>query len=302
IVVRVQYLNDLDPFNNSQNFLEPTRPVPITFWLNIPLQNQINDVKKLLQAPHKLEDCALQLYKHLDGQQGEYCCYLDLESTLQDQQDELDELINQFAFVVVVDVVGMFKRNVLVLRTQLCVRNLLNCSEKDLKRCLLKLKSMFQFIMNDGLGCFIKLGGDFDGACLIQILKVLGQIMLYVDGMNGVIEHNLTIQWLYMLVDTNLRSVIKMSLKLLLVFVEYNDTNCILLTRAVTFVDGQSGNKPWSNIMKLLHDTNNSDNELLVYAMTLVNKVTLSAVPDQDTFYDITDSLEEQGMEEAMRK
>ena len=30
-------------------------------------------------------------------------------------------------------------------------------------------------------------------------LAALGQVMLYVDGMNGVISHNETIQWLYSL-------------------------------------------------------------------------------------------------------
>ncbi|KAJ8796303.1 hypothetical protein J1605_017981 [Eschrichtius robustus] len=32
--------------------------------------------------------------------------------------------------------------------------------------------------------------------------KALGQIMLYVDGMNGVINHNETIQWLYTLIGS----------------------------------------------------------------------------------------------------
>lgn len=31
------------------------------------------------------------------------------------------------------------------------------------------------------------------------IISALGQVMLYVDGMNGVISHNETIQWLYSL-------------------------------------------------------------------------------------------------------
>ena len=29
----------------------------------------------------------------------------------------------------------------------------------------------------------------------------LGQVMLYVDGMNGVIAHNATVQWLYSLIN-----------------------------------------------------------------------------------------------------
>jgi len=48
--------------------------------------------------------------------------------------------------------------------------------------------------------------------------------------------------------------------------------------------------------MDVLGEKDGIDSELLVYAMTLINK-TLSNVPDQDTFYDITDSLEEQSMD-----
>ena len=33
-------------------------------------------------------------------------------------------------------------------------------------------------------------------------ISAIGQIMLYVDGMNGVIEHNETIQWLYSLLSS----------------------------------------------------------------------------------------------------
>ncbi|TPP66714.1 FH1/FH2 domain-containing protein 3 [Fasciola gigantica] len=40
--------------------------------------------------------------------------------------------------------------------------------------------------------------------------------------------------------------------------------------------------------------------ELPIYAMTLVNK-TLNAIPDQDTFYDVTDCLEEMGMEKLIQ-
>ncbi len=35
---------------------------------------------------------------------------------------------------------------------------------------------------------------------LFLIFAALGQVMLYVDGMNGVIEHPETIQWLYGLI------------------------------------------------------------------------------------------------------
>ena len=34
-----------------------------------------------------------------------------------------------------------------------------------------------------------------------------------------------------------------------------------------------SGSKPWTNIMNILTEKDGGDTELLVYAMTLVNKV-----------------------------
>lgn len=40
--------------------------------------------------------------------------------------------------------------------------------------------------------------------CLLSSVA-LGQIMLYVDGMNGVINHNETIQWLYTLIGSKVR-------------------------------------------------------------------------------------------------
>ena len=45
--------------------------------------------------------------------------------------------------------------------------------------------------------------------------------------------------------------------------------------------------------MDVLNEKDSHDSELLVYTMTLINK-TLSNIPDQDTFYDVTDALEEQ--------
>ena len=49
----------------------------------------------------------------------------------------------------------------------------------------------------------------------------------------------------------------------------------------------------WKNVMDVLGEKDGIDSELLVFAMTLINK-TLSNIPDQDTFYDVTDALEEQ--------
>uniref|UniRef100_A0A3Q2CKL8 FHOD1/3-like FH3 domain-containing protein n=1 Tax=Cyprinodon variegatus TaxID=28743 RepID=A0A3Q2CKL8_CYPVA len=97
--------------------------------------------------------------------------------------------------------------------------------------------------------------------------------MLYVDGMNGLISHNETVQWLYTLVGSKFRLVVKTSLKLLLVFVEYTESNAVLLINAVNTVDTKGGKKLWSNVMEILEEKDGVDTELLVFAMTLINKV-----------------------------
>lgn len=52
---------------------------------------------------------------------------------------------------------------------------------------------------------------------------------------------------------------------------------------------------------RLLKDYDNADTELLIYATTLINK-TLSGLSDQDSFYDESDFLEQQGMESVIQK
>ncbi|XP_023212505.1 FH1/FH2 domain-containing protein 3-like isoform X3 [Centruroides sculpturatus] len=207
------------------------------------------------------------------------------------------------------DALNLCKKNAVVLRTQLSVRvhaiieKLMNSTGRELRRALFSLKQIFQddkdlvhvFVQSDGLACLIKVGSEVDKNYQNYILRALGQVMLYVDGMNGVIQHNETIQWLYSIIDSKYRLVVKTALKLLLVFVEYTEYNSILLMNAVNTVDREKGVKPWSNIMNLLNEKDSSDIELLIYAMTLINK-TLNAIPDQDTYYDVVDALEEQGM------
>ncbi|KAI4817874.1 hypothetical protein KUCAC02_011247 [Chaenocephalus aceratus] len=125
--------------------------------------------------------------------------------------------------------------------------------------------------------------------------------MLYVDGMNGVIAHAETIQWLYTLVGSKFRLVVKTTLKLLLVLVEYSESNAPLLIDAITSVETKRGCKSWSNTMEILQEKDGVDTELLVYAMTLINK-TLAALPDQDSFYDMVDGLEEQGIDTVSQR
>uniref|UniRef100_A0A8C1TXX9 Formin homology 2 domain containing 3b n=1 Tax=Cyprinus carpio TaxID=7962 RepID=A0A8C1TXX9_CYPCA len=292
IPLTVQFLDDTDPFN-STNFPEPTRPPHFTFREDIPLINQIAGVHRLLKAPHKLDDCALQL-----SHNGSY---LDLESTLAEQRDELEGFQEDG---------GRGKKHSIILRTQLsvrvhaCIEKLYNSTGRELRRALFSLKQIFQddkdlvheFVMAEGLTCLIKVGAEADQNYQNYILRALGQIMLYVDGMNGLIRHNETVQWLYTLVGSKFRLVVKTALKLLLVFVEYTETNAPLLIQAINTVDTKQDCKPWSNAMEILDEKDGMDTELLVYAMTLINK-TLAGLPDQDTFYDVVDSLEEQGME-----
>lgn len=42
---------------------------------------------------------------------------------------------------------------------------------------------------------------------LFFCLSALGQVMLYVDGMNGVIQHIETIQWLYSLISSKVSHI-----------------------------------------------------------------------------------------------
>uniref|UniRef100_A0A669BL10 Formin homology 2 domain containing 3 n=1 Tax=Oreochromis niloticus TaxID=8128 RepID=A0A669BL10_ORENI len=296
-ITGVQFLDDTDPFN-STNFPEPTRPPLYTFREDIPLINQIAGVHRLLKAPHKPDDCALQL-----SHNGSY---LDLESTLAEQRDELEGFQEDG---------GRGKKHSIILRTQLsvrvhaCIEKLYNSTGRELRRALFSLKQIFQddkdlvheFVVAEGLTCLIKVGAEADQNYQNYILRALGQIMLYVDGMNGLISHNETIQWLYTLVGSKFRLVVKTSLKLLLVFVEYTESNAALLIKAVNAVDTKRGTKLWSNVMEILDEKDGVDTELLVFAMTLINK-TLAGLPDQDSYYDMVDCLEEQGIEATAQR
>ncbi|XP_007570067.1 FH1/FH2 domain-containing protein 3 isoform X3 [Poecilia formosa] len=297
LTCRVQFLDDTDPFN-STNFPEPTRPPLYTFREDIPLINQIAGVHRLLKAPHKPDDCALQL-----SHNGSY---LDLESTLAEQKDELEGFQEDG---------GRGKKHSIILRSQLsvrvhaCIEKLYNSIGRELRRALFSLKQIFQddkdlvheFVVAEGLTCLIKVGAEADQNYQNYILRALGQIMLYVDGMNGLISHNETVQWLYTLAGSKFRLVVKTSLKLLLVFVEYTESNAALLIKAVNTVDTKGGKKLWSNVMEILEEKDGVDTELLVFAMTLINK-TLAALPDQDSYYDMVDCLEEQGIEATARR
>ncbi|MCP9260466.1 FHOD3 [Dirofilaria immitis] len=206
------------------------------------------------------------------------------------------------------------RRNSLVVRTQTGLRvktiidKLLNSNGRDQRRALFSLKQIFQddkdlvheFVQNGGLECMIKLGRQADQNHQNYILRALGQVMLYVDGMNGIIAHIETIQWLYELLDSPYRLVVKTALKLLLVFIEYTDHNALLLMTAVTNIDKANNRPDWFALMRVLNEKDANDVEMLTYGMTVINK-TLNGVADQDTYYDLVDSLESQGLEDAMQ-
>ncbi|CAG5039319.1 unnamed protein product [Parnassius apollo] len=294
-VCRVQYLNDLDPFI-EYNVREPTRPLYHTFNTTIPLSYQIAAVHRLLQAPHRLDDVTLQVFKD-----GDYGAYLDLDSTLGEQDEELEGLQEN-------------RKNALVLRTQLSVRvhaiieRLLHSQGRELRRALFTLKQILQsdkdlvheFVANKGLDCLMQVASVADHNYLDYILRALGQILLYVDGMHGVMTHKRCIQWLYSLISSKFRHVVKTALKLLLVFVEYTEKNCLLLIDAINVIDNTNGRQPWYNVMKILQDFDASDTELLIYATTLINRC-LNNVPDRDTYYDQVDALQDQGMDDIIQ-
>ncbi|XP_051024806.1 FH1/FH2 domain-containing protein 1 [Acomys russatus] len=297
VTVRVQYLEDTDPFACA-NFPEPRRAPTCSLDGALPLSAQIPALHRLLGAPLKLEDCALQV-----SPSG---YYLDPELSLEEQREMLEGFYEE---------ISKGRKPTLLLRTQLSVRvnaileKLYGSSGPELRRSLFSLKQIFQedkdlvpeFVHSEGLSCLIRVGAAADHNYQSYILRALGQLMLFVDGMLGVVAHSETVQWLYTLCASLSRLVVKTALKLLLVFVEYSESNAPLFVRAVNSVASTTGTLPWANLVSILEEKNGSDPELLVYTVTLINK-TLAALPDQDSFYDVTDALEQQGMEALVQR
>ncbi|KRZ73584.1 FH1/FH2 domain-containing protein 3, partial [Trichinella papuae] len=281
----------------NYDFVEKTKPT--SKWTNLP--SNTGRLQNRATPKSKVEDAAMQIVSCQNATPVDYGNYLDLDMSLVEQPDELAVLKERNGNNIVV-------RTQLSCRVHTIIEKLLNSTGRDLRRILFSLKQIFQddkdlvheFVQNDGLACLIKVGAEADQNYQNYILRALGQVMLYVDGMNGVIAHNETIQWLYSLLGSQFRLVVKTALKLLLVFVKYTESNSLLLLAAVYIVDRERGVPPWSHVMGILNDKDCGDTELLVYAMTLLNR-SLNGVPDQDTYYDIVDALEEQGMESTVR-
>ncbi|KAK5986410.1 hypothetical protein GCK32_000385 [Trichostrongylus colubriformis] len=90
---RVHYVDDSDPFAPTSNaFLEPMRPVTFNFRIHVTIGDQLPELIRVLRAPHKPGDSALQLYKTLEKGGGEFLSYLDSDLTLADQNDEFSEM------------------------------------------------------------------------------------------------------------------------------------------------------------------------------------------------------------------
>ncbi|KAL3122098.1 hypothetical protein niasHT_009391 [Heterodera trifolii] len=315
---RIQFVNDIDPFSAvSAGFgREPLKPLQCTLFLHRPIAEQLPELIRLLRAPHKSGDCCLQV---ISGGQAEISSYLDPEVSLSEQPDELHILQNEPLRAC------LLLRQQPALRVKAIVDKLLYTSGRDQRRALFSLKSLFQedkdlvheFVQNGGLEALVRLGRNSDQNHQNYILRALGQLMLYVDGMNGVIAHNDTICWLYELLDSPLldrrifgelsapriewyRLVVKTAIKLLLVFVEYTESNSLLFLAAVSKVERAKNRPDWFSLMRILNDVKASDEETLVFGVTVINK-TLHGVPDQDTFFDVVDCLDSQGMEGAIR-
>ncbi|XP_047524040.1 uncharacterized protein LOC125062286 isoform X2 [Pieris napi] len=245
---------------------------------------------------NQLDDATLQVFKD-----GDYGPYLDLDLTLAEQDEEIEGLQES-------------RKNALVLRTQLSVRvhaiteRLLHSQGKDLRRALFAVKQMLQsdkdlvheFVANNGLDCLMQVSAKEDQTYLDYILRALGQILIYVDGMHGVMNHKGCIQWQYSLISSNFRHVVKTTLKLLSIFVEYTEGNSLLLIDAMNVVEKSNGRSPWYNVIKILQDFDASDTELLICATSLIN-LCLINIPDKDTYYDQVDALHDQGIDDIIQ-
>lgn len=167
VTVRVQYLEDTDPFACA-NFPEPRRAPTCSLDGALPLSAQIPALHRLLGAPLKLEDCALQ------ASASGY--YLDPELSLEEQREMLEGFYEE---------ISKGRKPTLILRTQLSVRvgaileKLYGSSGPELRRSLFSLKQIFQedkdlvpeFVHSEGLSCLIRVGAAADHNYQSYILR-----------------------------------------------------------------------------------------------------------------------------------
>ena len=72
---------------------------------------------------------------------------------------------------------------------------------------------VLEFVCNQGLNALVSVGKDSDQTYQQYILKALGELAVYVDGMHGLCQCNEMIQWLYELTVSK---------------VSYKDNDCIM--------------------------------------------------------------------------
>ena len=70
---------------------------------------------------------------------------------------------------------------------------------------------VLEFVYNQGLNALVSVGRDSDQTYQQYILKALGELAVYVDGMHGLIQCNEIIQWLYQLVSSKVRPMARRS-------------------------------------------------------------------------------------------
>lgn len=121
------------------------------------------------------------------------------------------------------------------------------------------------FVTLGGLNCLLQIGSNNDQNNQMFVLRALGQVMLYISGMNGITKYENIVKWLYSLISSRHRLIVKTSLKLLIVFVEYCEENCSILCNAIYKEDLMRNSISWSNIMRycihhhLCENINNDD-------------------------------------------
>lgn len=139
-----------------------------------------------------------------------------------------------------------------------CVEKLSSSEGRTLQKLLFSLKEMFEddrdfvhgFVTLGGLNCLLQIGSNNEQNNQMFVLRALGQVMLYISGMNGITKHESIIKWLYSLISSRHRLIVKTSLKLLIVFVEYCEENCSILCNAIHKEDLSRNLIGWSNIMR----------------------------------------------------
>ncbi len=66
---------------------------------------------------------------------------------------------------------------------------------------------VLEFVYNQGLNALISVGRESDQTYQQYILKALGELAVYVDGMHGLIKCNEMIQWLYQLTESKVHLI-----------------------------------------------------------------------------------------------